>query len=61
MEINELDQILEKLRIIESISEIMMLSMDDNDIAGYLVKSSYDTCLDLIGKETRQIRKMLQK
>ena len=61
MEINELDQILEKLRIIESVSEIVMLSMDDNDIAGDLVKSSYDTWLDLMGKETRQIRKMLQK
>ena len=61
MEINELDKVLEKLRVIESISEVMMLSMDDKEKSGDLVSSAYDTRLDLIGKEARQIRKLIQQ
>lgn len=61
MEINELDKVLEKLRVIESISGVMMLSMSDNEKSGDLVSSAYDTCLDLIGKEARQIRKLIQQ
>lgn len=53
------DEILEKLRMIESVSEIMMLSYGENpqNTEG----EAYVTCLDLICQEADNIRKLIQK
>ena len=53
------DEILEKLRMIESVSEIMMLSYGENpqNTEG----ESYVTCLNLICQEANSIRKLIQR
>ena len=59
MEIDKLDQILEKLRIIESLAQTMMLGLGNS--TEDTTKSAYATCLEIIRIEAGNVRKLIRE
>lgn len=58
METETKDTILEKLRVISGIAEMMMMYFDNG--GGQTENQAFVTCLNLICSETEDIRKMIR-